>query len=135
MSVTVVICSFLEMPDAALWSPRLRTTPSLLLVQGFNATLHPYPASLAAALSVTWGFNPARRSDTDILHLSVRSNIRRLSTQCLSENHCSGMSSLRPFTSRYGVTPHEARLLRDNYAPTLLAIGTVYKWVGLAQSV
>ena len=59
------MCSFLEMPDAAMWSPRPRTTPSLTLVQGFNATLRPYPAALAAAVSVIWGFNPARRCDTD----------------------------------------------------------------------
>jgi hypothetical protein len=135
MRVTIVICSFLEMPDAATWSPRPRTTPSLTLVQGFNATLSPYPTALAAAVPVMWGFNPARRSDTDILHLPVRSSIRMLPTQCLSENQCSGMSSLRLFTSRYGVTPHETRLLRDNYAPTLLIIGTVYKWAAITQSV
>jgi hypothetical protein len=135
MRVTVVVCSFLEMPDAATWSCRPRTTPSLPLVQGFNATLRLYPAALAATLSVMWGFNPARRSDIDMLHLSVRSGIGMLPTQRLSENHCSGMLSPRLFTSRYGVTPNETRLLRDNYAPTLLTIGTVYKWAGISQSV
>jgi hypothetical protein len=130
MTVTVVICSFLEMPDAATWSSRPRTTPSLPLVQGFNATLRPYPAVLAAAVSVMWGFNPARRCDIDILHLSVSPSIGMLPTQCVSENQCSGMSSLRLFTSRYGVTPLETRLLLDNYAPTLLTIGTVYSGPG-----
>ena len=116
MRVVVLICSFLEMPDAAIWSPRPRTTPSLTLVQGFNATLRLYPGSMAAAVSVMWDFELTRRSDTDILQLSVRPSVRMLPTQCLSENQCSGTSSLRLFTSRYGVTPHETRLLRDNYA-------------------